>query len=769
MSEIGSAYYTLGARTDKLEQDFDAAEGKIGASGKAAGDKFQKGIGDGTSKVKGHLDMVKGALAALGVVIGIQTVVKFFGDAIRAASDLNEVVSKTGQIFGQEALPGLEEWAATAAEAFGQSKRQALEGASTFAIFGKSAGLAGQDLVGFSTGLVELASDLASFHNTSPEEAITAIGAALRGENEPIRRFGVLLDDATLRAKAMEMGLISTTKNALTPQQKVLAAHQLILAQTSDAQGDFARTADGLANSQRTMAATWEDALAAIGDALLPLATGIVTLAKDVIPPFVTVLSTVIAVIGGVVKVIDVLKPGLIALGLIILSTMIPALVAMGVAAAGAAAAMIVAFAPVLVPLAAVAAAVAGISLAVNTFAIDFGDMGDRLHKIADDTGVSYDEVKARIQNNMSELGMSFDEAANEAETHFGRVGTAGQGAGSKLRHEAQLLKSELPLAAEVAGQGFEDAMVQHFGSTDQQVADYIESIIQHIKDAEQPFRDGGKAAADAWADPLLTQFKIAEIEAELSSAELARNLRSKNPEIRRDAEQRRVELTRELITLKTEHATQGDETAQITKTKALLTSKFMRDGLESKDPEIRAIFRGWYREGVNRISALEGAVYKPAYRAGAAIADGLAQGMLDGEGKVWQQAQRLANLIRTQMPGSEPKDPRSPLRGITKGFGFGDVLAKGILSGSGKVRSAVQEMLSTGMMGTPGVVPGAVISGVAQTIGGGAGGGGLTSITVEMNGVTVNASDPADIDRLGYQLADRIRLHSGRRLYAVD
>ena len=76
----------------------------------------------------------------------------------------------------------------------------------------------------------------------------------MRGESEPIRQFGVLLDDATLKQRAMTMGLYDG-KGALDQHARVLAAQAEILAQTSDAQGDFARTADGLANSQRIAAA----------------------------------------------------------------------------------------------------------------------------------------------------------------------------------------------------------------------------------------------------------------------------------------------------------------------------------------------------------------------------------------------------------------------------------------------------------------------------------------------------------------------------------
>jgi hypothetical protein len=187
------------------------------------------------------------------------------------ASDLAETQSKATQVFGQESVSALDKFAASAAKNMGQSKQQALDAASTFAVFGKSAGLAGNDLVKFSTDFTGLASDLASFHNTSPQEAIDAIGAALRGEAEPMRRYGVLLDDASMRQEALKLGLIKTTKDALTPQQKVLAAQALIYKQTSDAQGDFARTGDGLANKQRKATANMANLRTEIGARVVPI------------------------------------------------------------------------------------------------------------------------------------------------------------------------------------------------------------------------------------------------------------------------------------------------------------------------------------------------------------------------------------------------------------------------------------------------------------------------------------------------------------------
>ncbi len=189
---------------------------------------------------------------------------------IDAASDLGETAAKVGEIFGDSAKD-IEAWSKTTADTMGQSQQQAQDAAATFAIFAKSAGLGGKELVDFSTDFTALASDMASFFNTRPDEAITAIGAAFRGESEPIRRYGVLLDAVTLKNKALEMGIISTTKKALTPQQRVLAAGAVIMEQTATAQGDFARTSDQLANKTRILEARMKNLSVEFGKVFLPI------------------------------------------------------------------------------------------------------------------------------------------------------------------------------------------------------------------------------------------------------------------------------------------------------------------------------------------------------------------------------------------------------------------------------------------------------------------------------------------------------------------
>ena len=258
------------ADTDDLVKGLKKAENETGNSGNRIGDTFKK---------------VGAAAAAAGIAAGAFAV-KLGIDATRAASDFSETLAKTNVLFGEGSI-AVQKFADTAAAQFGQSKQQALDASATFATFGRAAGLAGEELVTFSTDFVGLASDLASFNNTTPEQAINAIGSALRGEAEPLRQFGVLLDDATLRNAALELGLISTTKNALTPQQKVLAAQKVIYEQTSAAQGDFARTSDGLANQQRILTAELENTKIEIGEQLLPVAVDLFRFFNESLVPII--------------------------------------------------------------------------------------------------------------------------------------------------------------------------------------------------------------------------------------------------------------------------------------------------------------------------------------------------------------------------------------------------------------------------------------------------------------------------------------------------
>jgi len=230
-----------------LDDNADQTRKKFGA--------MSKGM-----KIAGAAIAAAGAAAAYGIV-------KFAGQSIAAASDLDESLSKTRTVFG-DASASVENFAADAAKNLGLSEQAALEATSTFGNLFTAMGINAGKAAGLSTEVVQLAADLASFNNIDVQEAITALRSGLVGETEPLRRLGVNLSAARIEAYALESGLVAT-KGQLDAATKAQAAWALITQDAATASGDFARTSDGLANTQRILRAAVDNASASVGQGLV--------------------------------------------------------------------------------------------------------------------------------------------------------------------------------------------------------------------------------------------------------------------------------------------------------------------------------------------------------------------------------------------------------------------------------------------------------------------------------------------------------------------
>ena len=240
------------------------------------------GQSEGTFKrASGGLSVLtRGAGLAVAALGGAGFVGQAF-KATQAAGDLGEQVSKAGAVFKSSA-PDVVAWAKTTATSIGISQRAALEAAGVFGNMLVPMGLARPKAAEVSRAMVNLAGDLASFNNASPEETLDALRSGLAGETEPLRRFGVFLSAARVEQEAARLGLVKHGKE-LTSAAKAQATYSLILKDSKDAQGDFGRTSGSLANQQRILNAEWENAQAELGQALLPAMTSLVGVTRDVI------------------------------------------------------------------------------------------------------------------------------------------------------------------------------------------------------------------------------------------------------------------------------------------------------------------------------------------------------------------------------------------------------------------------------------------------------------------------------------------------------
>lgn len=202
------------------------------------------------------------AVAAIGVIGA------FGAAAIQSASRLEQAVGATDSVFGKNAST-VKKWAQTSATSVGLAKSEYLEMSNVLGAQLKNMGVPMDKVAGQTKNLTTLGADLAATFGGSTSEAVEALSSLLRGETDPIERYGVSIKQADIAARMAADGT-DKLKGEQLKAAKTQATLALLTEQTADAQGAFARETDTAAHAQQVAAAQYEDAKAALGEALLP-------------------------------------------------------------------------------------------------------------------------------------------------------------------------------------------------------------------------------------------------------------------------------------------------------------------------------------------------------------------------------------------------------------------------------------------------------------------------------------------------------------------
>ena len=263
----------------------------------------------------------KGLASALGKMYATYWLLFRFvgkiGDSITIASDLVEVQNVVDTVFGDMSSK-VEEYAQNSIKQFGMSELSFKQYASRFQAMGSAMGIDTSSIesansflnkatggyVGLSDSmadvsltLTQLTADMASFYNVSQKDVAEDLSAIFTGETRPLRTYGLDLTQATLAEWAMKNGLDANVQS-MSQAEKTMLRYQYVLANTTSAQGDFARTAGTWANQIRILQEQIKKFASVIG-------TGFIAAFK----PFVQTLNKVMA------KVIDFTQNVLNALG----------------------------------------------------------------------------------------------------------------------------------------------------------------------------------------------------------------------------------------------------------------------------------------------------------------------------------------------------------------------------------------------------------------------------------------------------------------------
>src|SRR5690606_28104999 len=194
---------------------------------------------------------------------------EFVGDSVRAFSDLEQAQGGTQAVFGESAKV-IDEFAQRSAQAIGLSEAEFRT--ATTLIGGQLKRMTGdvQFAAEQSVELTRVAADLAATYGGTTAEAVQALGAAFRGEADPAERFNLNLKASGVNAKAVALGLAATEKE-VDDNARAQALLALIMEQSADAQGQFARELDTVAGKAQVAAAEAENMKAKVGEALAPV------------------------------------------------------------------------------------------------------------------------------------------------------------------------------------------------------------------------------------------------------------------------------------------------------------------------------------------------------------------------------------------------------------------------------------------------------------------------------------------------------------------
>lgn len=699
MPKVGEAYYELGVRDQALLSALGKDEAALKNAGKAGEQAFSQGAAKGldstaaaagrfggvvdkaggaTSKFGGIMKSVgQGVLQGVGIAgfFAVQSaasaVVGGFGRAISAASDLNETQSKVGVVFGKSANEILA-WGKTSAQAMGLSQNAAEGAAATFGNLFLALKLPSDQIPKMSMSLVKLAGDLASFNNVSPEEALQALQSGLVGEVEPLRKFGVNLSEATLAQEAFSLGLVKTTTGVLPPAIRTQAAYSLIMKQTTTAQGDFARTSNGLANQQRIAAAKVEDAFAKLGQALLPIAATVVPLLADA---FSGVADGIGVAIAGVQDFVAS-NQGLFD----VIGTLVHLLVDVLGAALGAMA---------------------------QAFGAAFG-------VVQNVVGAAFDVVKGVVSGiigairNVISIAASipgpWQESAQEMETTLNNmqasveswgkstVDLVGQTGNATPKTFAANLSAGAPAVATAAGTAIADPVAAAATSGKTQAVTTARETPGEIASALQKGKDAVASGADtlkqAFKDHISPTKEIARLEGDLTGKLMRQGLASNDPIIRGAAQQWKSDIEERLFVLR-------NGVGPL----ALQTGQSYGDALAAKKAFVATKAEALQRGAAHELAKLAANADDYGRSAGGAYASGLvSQG-----GYLARLTQKFLENAASNLRGKSPPK-EGPFKDLDKwGENVGTTFADSFRAQGGYLREATQDYLRAGSFGLRG------------------------------------------------------------------
>lgn len=242
-------------------------------------------------------DQLNGFMRSAAKLVSLKAIATYLGNAAEKFNSYYEAAN----LFGVS-MKGLTGEASTFINKMetllGIDPTEAMNNMATIQSLTTSFGLTSDKAYVLSKNLTQLGYDLASLKNIPVAESFTKIQAAISGELEPIRRLGVDISNARLQQELLNLGY-SQSVSTLSQADKAVLRYIAIMKQTTDAQGDFARTLSSPANMIRILQAQLNSLARAVGSLLYPAL-------KSILPPLIAAVELIKELVTGIASLMGV-------------------------------------------------------------------------------------------------------------------------------------------------------------------------------------------------------------------------------------------------------------------------------------------------------------------------------------------------------------------------------------------------------------------------------------------------------------------------------
>lgn len=242
-------------------------------------------------------NQLNGFMRNMAKLVSLKAIATYLGNAAEKFNSYYEAAN----LFGVS-MKGLTGEASTFINKMetllGIDPTEAMNNMATIQGLTTSFGMASDKAYVLSKNLTQLGYDLASLKNIPVAESFTKIQAAISGELEPIRRLGVDISNARLQQELLNLGY-SQSVSSLSQADKAVLRYIAIMKQTTDAQGDFARTLSSPANMIRILQAQLNSLARAVGSLLYPAL-------KSILPPLIAAVELVKELVTGIASLMGV-------------------------------------------------------------------------------------------------------------------------------------------------------------------------------------------------------------------------------------------------------------------------------------------------------------------------------------------------------------------------------------------------------------------------------------------------------------------------------